>query len=160
MNNENSSTDLNTYQIQTMKLGSLSYLSLVSCAALVSYSRAASITRVGNPCNAAFTSGFCDVCTGDCDSDNDCDGSMRCAQRSTADGSENVPACDFADGNRYATDDFCFSVQTVAEGVINYVGECGAEGYTCSHCEGDCDRYVTLLKQIEILNDSIYKNDV
>lgn len=73
------------------------------------------------------------------DNDSDCEGSMRCAQRSNADGLEHVIGCDFPGIERYPTDDFCFSVQTVADGVINYVGECGGGNYLCSHCEGDCD---------------------
>ena len=49
------------------------------------------INNVGNPCTDTFGTGQCEVCTGDCDNDGDCAGSMRCAQRGRSDGLENVP---------------------------------------------------------------------
>ena len=73
------------------------------------------------------------------DSDSDCQGDLRCAQRSSSNGLEDVIGCDFPGSDRYPIWDFCFPVQTVSTGVINYVGECGTENYLCSRCEGDCD---------------------
>ena len=66
------------------------------------------VTFVGNPCNADGTP--CEVCTGDCDRDSDCAGSLRCAQRGRRDGKENVPGCDWGEGSdsiRLDNDDFC-----------------------------------------------------
>ena len=68
---------------------------------------------VGNPCNNAFSNGKCDVCTGDCDRDSDCDGDLRCAKRDGRDGNdevENVPGCVWGDGSEDQQDDdndFC-----------------------------------------------------
>jgi len=97
---------------------------------------------VGNPCTSEFDSGLCEICTGDCDYDSDCAGDLRCAQRSKFNGVENVPGCAWADGSdliRNENDDYCFQ-PTQENGVINYVGECGAgNGYLCGLCEGDCD---------------------
>ena len=49
------------------------------------------INNVGNPCTDTFGTDQCEVCTGDCDNDDDCAGAMRCAQRGRSDGLENVP---------------------------------------------------------------------
>ncbi len=69
------------------------------------------VELVGNPCNDFFDSGFCEVCTGDCDRDSDCEGDLRCAQRSGgADQVENVPGCTWAEGSedlQSGDDDFC-----------------------------------------------------
>jgi len=97
------------------------------------------VTFVGNPCNADGTP--CEVCTGDCDRDSDCAGSLRCAQRGRRDGKENVPGCDWGEGSdsiRLDNDDFCFEPETVPD-TVNYVGECSSGGYQCKECEGDCD---------------------
>ena len=51
------------------------------------------VEYVGNPCTAEFSSGKCAVCTGDCDSDSDCESGLRCAQRRRSDGLEIVPGC-------------------------------------------------------------------
>ena len=69
------------------------------------------------------------------DGDSDCQGTMRCAQRS---GTETVPGCSF-DRDLYKRKDFCFEVQIVEDNVINYVGECDPSTYLCDVCEGDCD---------------------
>lgn len=96
---------------------------------------------VGNPCNEDGQS--CEICTGDCDEDSDCEGSLRCVQRSRTDGKERVPGCRWGRGSearsiRKTDNDFCFQPKTIP-GKINYVGECSAEGYLCKECEGDCD---------------------
>ena len=67
-----------------------------------------SIHYVGNPCNGE--DGKCGLCTGDCDSDSDCEGNLRCAQRYGSDGFENVPGCAWGEGSddvRLDDDDFC-----------------------------------------------------
>ena len=68
------------------------------------------VNYVGNPCTSTFGSEQCEICSGDCDADRDCDGGLRCAQRSRSDGSENVPGCQWPDGSdniRLENDDFC-----------------------------------------------------
>lgn len=87
------------------------------------------------------------------DRDSDCEGALRCGQRSSsANGLDSVIGCDFQGSDRYSSEDFCFSVQSVAEGVINYIGECGTESYLCSRCEGDCDvsNYQILIHTVKI----------
>ena len=61
---------------------------------------------VGNPCGESFPlTGLCTECTGDCDSNSDCEGDMMCLQR---DGGEDVPGCTFTDSYRKAgDDDYC-----------------------------------------------------
>lgn len=96
------------------------------------------VSDQGNPCNDA-PSGLCGICSGDCDNDEECDGILRCADRS---GGEIVPGCDFGeDPDDLFNDsiDVCFLPQ-YAPGMVNYVGECGEYGdYKCGECEGDCD---------------------
>jgi hypothetical protein len=65
------------------------------------------IQYVGNPCNSAFSSGKCELCTGDCDSDSDCAGDLRCAQRREITGVEIVPGCNWGNANRNTDDDYC-----------------------------------------------------
>ncbi len=68
------------------------------------------ITFVGNPCGDAFPDGKCTECTGDCDTDSDCAGDLRCAQRRGTSGDNNVPGCAWgpdSDAIRFGTDDFC-----------------------------------------------------
>ena len=65
------------------------------------------IDYVGNPCGS---NGECTICQGDCDSDSDCNGDLRCAQRSKLTGVENVPGCAWGadpDGRRFDNDDYC-----------------------------------------------------
>ena len=54
---------------------------------------------VANPCKNAFDGGPCLECTGDCDSDSDCAGDLRCAQRSGHSGNVNVPGCVWGEGS-------------------------------------------------------------
>mmetsp|Transcript_25104 Transcript_25104/g.30909 ORF Transcript_25104/g.30909 Transcript_25104/m.30909 type:complete len:690 (+) Transcript_25104:87-2156(+) len=101
------------------------------------------VEYVGNPCTAEYPSGLCPVCTGDCDSDSDCEGDARCAQRRSSyyAGFENVPGCAWganSDTIRFDDDDYCF-LPISQPGVINYVGECDGSSYKCGLCEGDCD---------------------
>lgn len=65
------------------------------------------IEYVGNPCGS---NGECTICQGDCDEDSDCNGELRCAQRSKSTGVENVPGCAWGadpDGRRSENDDYC-----------------------------------------------------
>ena len=48
------------------------------------------VTHLGKSCTSQFPSGKCEQCTGNCDSDSDCDGDMQCFKR---DGGEDVPGC-------------------------------------------------------------------
>lgn len=63
------------------------------------------VDYVGNPCNDFFPDRLCDICTGDCDSDSDCDAGLRCAQRSRTDGLEIVPGCDWGGNASLQNDD-------------------------------------------------------
>jgi hypothetical protein len=99
------------------------------------------VNYVDNPCTDFFENGLCQECSGDCDSDNDCVGDLRCNQRKTKTGLENVPGCVWgadSDDQRLDDNDFCF-MPTSEPGVINYVGECNSDGYLCGQCEGNCD---------------------
>jgi len=96
------------------------------------------ISYKGNPCQD-LPNDKCSICSGDCDQDSDCDGALRCTDRGAGDV---VPGCDFGNDPedlQSGTSDYCFLPQNVPAGVINYVGECGDEGYLCKRCEGDCD---------------------
>lgn len=88
------------------------------------------------------------MCGGDCDSDDDCEGSLRCFQRYD---SEAVPGCDtyFDDMGVLEDDgtlDFCFDPY----GFLTYVGDdmngedtfsllADKSVYPLGVCEGDCD---------------------
>ncbi len=66
------------------------------------------VEYVGNPCTAEFSSGQCAVCTGDCDSDSDCESGLRCAQRRRFDGLEIVPGCVWGSTRfQMENDDYC-----------------------------------------------------
>ena len=68
------------------------------------------IQYVGNPCSDAYDGGQCKECTGDCDSDNDCEGELRCTQRSGSSGLVNVPGCSWNGASKqYTSTDFCKS---------------------------------------------------
>ena len=62
----------------------------------------------GNPCHEQ---NGCSLCTGDCDTDQDCKSGLRCAKRDSSNhGRENVPGCIFKtpnDPERFYDYDFC-----------------------------------------------------
>ncbi len=83
---------------------------------------------------------LCGLCEGDCDTDADCQGDLRCALRNGPFSDAAVPGCTGENGHRdvYAKE-ICFQPVSAPRGVLNYVGECGQESYLCGLCEGDCD---------------------
>jgi hypothetical protein len=89
-------------------------------------------------CRKKFGKQGCPECKGNCKDDNDCKGSLRCANRN---GLEDVPGCRWSDSSGLDSllrgPNFCFE-PTHAPGVVNYVGECYRETYLCGECEGDC----------------------
>ena len=67
------------------------------------------------------------ACEGDCDSDSDCAGGLKCFQRSDR---EAVPGCD-NNGDVAGAHDFCY-----APFLVNF----GVDGKAnMQACEGDCD---------------------
>jgi hypothetical protein len=96
---------------------------------------------VNNPCG---NTGECEICSGDCDTDSDCQSGLRCAQRTHHNGKETVPGCfwgEDSDIERFKDKDYCFlPVDKSSESIVNYVGECswGNKGYKCKKCEGSC----------------------
>mmetsp|Transcript_17430 Transcript_17430/g.26044 ORF Transcript_17430/g.26044 Transcript_17430/m.26044 type:complete len:855 (-) Transcript_17430:362-2926(-) len=99
------------------------------------------VQYVGNPCGSFSPGGECAECTGDCDSDSDCAGDLRCAQRRSSGGEELVPGCVWgpnSDSLRFDDSDYCF-LPISQPGIMNYVGECSSGSYLCGLCEGDCD---------------------
>jgi len=70
-------------------------------------------------------SGILGLCRGDCDTDSDCEGSLKCFQRN---GSETIPGCIGSGQNGY---DYCYQPALVDLGVEPSV--------TLGLCEGDCD---------------------
>ena len=65
---------------------------------------------MGNPCTDFWPGGQCAECTGDCDSDSDCVGNLRCVQREEFTGEEIVPGCAWgpnSDSVRLDDSDFC-----------------------------------------------------
>lgn len=94
------------------------------------------VTRVGNPCGNYFESGLCEICTGDCDRDSDCEGDLLCFQRDS--GEEAPPGCTFEGATPGLIDtynDFCYRPQP---GYISDIGDCNASN-KCGMCQGDCD---------------------
>ena len=69
------------------------------------------IVNVGIDCTDFFPMlRGCAICTGDCDTDSDCDGELRCAHRTRIDGQENVPGCvwgDDSDDLLMSNGDYC-----------------------------------------------------
>jgi len=103
-----------------------------------SASESLTVEYMGSPCTDYFSSGQCNECTGDCNSDSDCAGDLRCAFRSFSSGIENVPGCSWSGTERFPGIDFCFMPISQPD-TINYVGECSPTTYACARCEGDCD---------------------
>jgi len=98
------------------------------------------ITFVGESWKRFSTSGSCDECSGACDDDDDCAGSLRCAKRVSSDGRELVPGCSFEPNNtyyRFSKENFCFQpIRKLAGYTVNYIGECKTG--QCGRCEGGC----------------------
>ena len=66
------------------------------------------IEYIGNPCTDYSDGGKCTQCQGDCDTDSDCEGNLRCAQRKESSGVENVPGCTWGSAsNRFDDTDYC-----------------------------------------------------
>ena len=72
-------------------------------------------------------------CEGDCDNDNQCEGDLKCFQRS---GFEAVPGCS---GQGLSGKDYCY--RRLTENTYWSIGNNGipAESYPLGLCEGDCD---------------------
>jgi len=71
----------------------------------------------------------CEACQGDCDSDSDCIGRLKCFQRENG---EQVPGCAKGGPKNY---DFCYDPQTIQ----NKGGSGCTSGKKCEACQGDCD---------------------
>ena len=69
-----------------------------------------------------------EICQGDCDSDDDCIGKLKCFQRE-GDGS-NAPGCQ---GNPSTNWDYCFNEQRA------FLSHASADGTNLGECQGDCD---------------------
>ena len=82
----------------------------------------------GSP-STAFPLGKCE---GDCDTDSDCSGTMKCFQRS---GTEAVPGCE---GSGVSGKDYCFEV---LPGWLMKMGNDGLpeDAFPLARCQGDCD---------------------
>jgi len=93
----------------------------------------------GDHCTRVFGNRGCPECTGGCWHDSDCYDHLRCAVR---DGLEDVPGCRWGSSGTLTQlleghYNYCFT-PIEDPGVVNYVGECSAEGYLCDACEGNC----------------------
>eukprot|EP00931_Biecheleriopsis_adriatica_P060751 TRINITY_DN36495_c0_g1_i1.p1 TRINITY_DN36495_c0_g1~~TRINITY_DN36495_c0_g1_i1.p1 ORF type:complete len:2641 (-),score=486.46 TRINITY_DN36495_c0_g1_i1:92-6985(-) len=70
-------------------------------------------------------------CEGDCDTDDDCEGSLVCFQR---DGSEAIPGCE---GSASSSTDFCVEQTTKSLDDLGYDGTPWPS--ILAECQGDCD---------------------
>ena len=77
----------------------------------------------------------CPVCSGDCDSDSQCEGGATCFQR---DGYEAVPGCR---GQGHTTWDYCVAPETGADVLVDVPPSSSGCTRTapCPECRGDCD---------------------
>lgn len=90
------------------------------------------------------TSRPCRKCQGDCDNSDQCNGSLKCFQRS---GNEAVPGCSGGDGSDTHSKDFCFDPsdggddddQPPGSNTINDLGREYCDTHLCRRCQGDCD---------------------
>ena len=89
-----------------------------------------SLTQIGgSECTSSST---CGRCKGECDSDADCTGSLKCFSRSNK---EQVPGCSTGGVDDLTNFDFCYD-----ELNLKKIGnsEC-TDANPCDRCEGDCD---------------------
>mmetsp|Transcript_4422 Transcript_4422/g.10022 ORF Transcript_4422/g.10022 Transcript_4422/m.10022 type:complete len:164 (-) Transcript_4422:209-700(-) len=73
----------------------------------------------------------CGTCTGDCDTDEDCYGSLVCYQRG---GSEPVPGCE---GTGTSGTDYCLEPPVLHGDSYDYC----SSSQVCGRCAGDCDSH-------------------
>jgi hypothetical protein len=85
-------------------------------------------------CTPAAT---CLACQGDCDTDKDCKGSLRCFQRNT---NEFVHQCDKTTQGDVHSFDFCISTVSNPNLLANLGGDACTPSKPCSVCQGDCDK--------------------
>eukprot|EP01084_Bolivina_argentea_P314170 544154_1 len=71
------------------------------------------------------------LCEGDCDSDSDCLGTLKCDQGSSGD--PNPPGCS---GTRYGNFDYC-----VCQECFGNLEDVDVEATNLGVCQGDCDDY-------------------
>ena len=64
------------------------------------------IQQKGNPCTNHFDDGKCERCSGDCDSDDDCEEGLVCFQRSKG---QYVPGCSWGAGLHNLINDWDYS---------------------------------------------------
>lgn len=98
--------------------------------------------RIREPTCTPFNS--CGQCEGDCDSDNDCKGSMKCFMRSKDNADEGVPNCEGEDEVAVEMD-FCYEPdqdESLRAPVFLQLRplDCGRNGKPCLQCQGDCDK--------------------
>ncbi|KAK3287559.1 hypothetical protein CYMTET_4937 [Cymbomonas tetramitiformis] len=90
-----------------------------------------SMTNLGG--SGCTSSAPCSACSGDCDYDTDCAGSLVCFQRA---GTEAVPGCTSGGSGDYSSYDYCYD-STYA--LVNLGGTGCTSSSQCSSCKGDCD---------------------
>ena len=83
----------------------------------------------------------CSLCQGDCDSDNDCEGTLVCYQRDSS--SDLVPGCAKGGAGDKDADDYCteslkFPTGDTVEASLENFGDCSVASQ-CAMCQGDCD---------------------
>ena len=77
----------------------------------------------------------CGLCNGDCDSDGDCSGTLKCFQRSTS--SEQVPGCNIGGVGDVASHDYCYATASCSAcSSGKYQDELGLIAGTCKICTG------------------------
>lgn len=84
----------------------------------------------------------CGLCEGECKCDDECEGSLRCAQRWMYE--HDVPGCEWHPHPHFyeskdSSTNFCFEPELDNGKTISYIGECGTEAYRCGRCQGDCE---------------------
>ena len=71
-------------------------------------------------------------CEGECDTDNDCSGSLKCWQRT---GTQKIRGCDAGGSDDVSGFDYCYNVNTV----LTNQGDTTLQSAAGEACTGDCD---------------------
>lgn len=95
---------------------------------------------------ACTPSATCPKCRGDCDTDEDCENTLRCYHRNQDPATQNVPGCTMGGGGDISYFDYCWDIGDLeAQGSGNTLPlrslgwkGCSTE-HPCTACRGDCD---------------------
>ena len=103
------------------------------------------VNKGGSGCTSSSP---CGQCEGDCDTDKDCDGSMKCFQRQSS--LTQVPGCSKGGVGDVATHDYCYAAPRKSLGGWTQVRTRSSPPLRCPHIDGtkwghakNCPKYAT-----------------